>query len=95
MLWTKANLENIRLTALNLALDFMNSYDTDTAVDMLWERFKSICNVCLDLVPSKLSSTRFNQPWITRNIKLLSRRKQRSYNQAKGLNTFEAWTKYK
>ena len=44
---------------------------------------------------AKLSFTRFNQPWITRNIKSLSRRKQQSYNQAKALNTSEAWVKYK
>ena len=43
LFWTKANLENVRLNALNLALDFMNSYDVDTAVEILWERFKSIC----------------------------------------------------
>ena len=47
------------------------------------------------LIPCKLSSTRFNQPWITRNIKSLSRKKQRSYNQARALNTSEAWVKYK
>ena len=73
----------------------MNSYDINTAVDILWERFKLICNACLDLIPSKVSSTRFNQPWITRNIKSLSRRKQRFYNRAKALNTPEAWVKYK
>ena len=95
LLWTKANLENVRLNASNLALDFMNSYDVDTAVEMLWERFKSICNACLDLIPSKLSSTRFNQPWLTRNIKSLSRKKQQSYNQATALNTSEALVKYK
>ena len=95
LLWNKANLENVRLNASNLVLDFMNSYDIDTAVEILWERFKSICNACLDLIPCKLSSTRFNQPWITRNIKSLSRKKQRSYNQARALNTSEAWVKYK
>ena len=95
LIWNKANLENVRLNASNLALDFMNSYDVDTAVEILWERFKSICNACLDLIPCKLSSTRFNQPWITRNIKSLSRKKQRSYNQARALNTSEAWVKYK
>ena len=73
----------------------MNSHDVDTAVEILWERFKSICNAYLDLIPFKLSFARFNQPWITRNIKSLSRRKQRSYNQARALNTSEAWVKYK
>jgi len=80
LLWSKANLEQIRLTALNLVLEFMNSFNIDTAVDALWDSFKTLCNTCLDLIPSKLSSTRFNQPWITRNIKSLSRRKQQSYN---------------
>ena len=36
LIWNKANLENVRLNASNLALDFMNSYDVDTAVEILW-----------------------------------------------------------
>ena len=37
-------------------------------------------------VPSQMSTTRHNQPWITREIKRLSRQKQKRYNLAKGRN---------
>ena len=47
LLWTKANLENVRPNASNLALDFMNSHDVDTTVEILWERFKLIYMQCL------------------------------------------------
>jgi len=72
----------------------MNFLNIDTAVDTLWDSFKTMCNIFLDLISSKLSSTKFNQPWITRNIKSLSRRKQQYYNWAKAIDTPQAWANY-
>ena len=93
-LWSKANLDDIKLAASNLASEFINNHDIDTPVEILSDNFKTICDTCLDLVPSKLSSTRLNQPWVTGNIKSLSRRKQRSYNRARTSNTSQAWADY-
>ena len=45
----------------------------------------------LNSVPSKMSSTRFNQPWITNHIKRLSKRKQRSFNKAHSTNLPKDW----
>ena len=39
-----------------------------------------------ELIPSKPSSTRFNLPWITPDIKRMLRKKRRVYNKAKGGN---------
>ena len=55
----------------------------------------SICNTCMDLVPTKLSSTKHYQPWINSHIKHLTRKKQRAYNHARATNTEYDWAKYK
>ena len=36
----------------------------------------------MSMVPSKISSTRYNQPWINTSIKRLCHQKQRRYNKA-------------
>ena len=55
----------------------------------------SICNTCMDLVPTKLSSSKHHQPWINSHIKRLTRKKQRAYNHARATNTEYDWAKYK
>ena len=37
----------------------------------------------MELVPTKFTSSRFSQPWVTRSCKQHSRRKKRAYNRAK------------
>ena len=65
-------------------------------VEILWNDFVRICNTCLDLVPTKLSSSSFKQPWIITHIKCLSRRKQCAYDHARNSKTNEAqqWSNY-
>lgn len=47
----------------------------------MWGILKSSSLAALDSnVPSKMTSQRYSQPWINRDLKRLSRRKQRCYN---------------
>ena len=48
-----------------------------------------------DNVPTKMTSTRFSQPWINRNVKRLSRRKKKAYRRAQQTNSHEDIEKYK
>ena len=43
----------------------------------------------------KMTSTRFSQPWINRNVKRLSRRKKKAYRRAQQTNSHEDIEKYK
>ena len=43
---------------------------------------------CMDLVPSKFSSTRFNQPWVNTRLKLLCRERKRLYSH---ITVFDLW----
>ena len=42
-----------------------------------------------------MSTTRFNQPWITRQLKRLARKKSRSYKKAKQSDDPRDWQQYK
>jgi len=75
---------------------FVHSFSLDTPVDQLWLAFKSSCQNCLDnIVPSKYSSTRLNQPWITTLIKRLTRKKQHLCNLARSTNATSIWCQYR
>jgi len=74
-LWSRADLNLIRQTAQELGQQFLATHSASTRVDILWNDFVSICNACMDQVPTKLITTKHNQPWINSNIKRLTRRK--------------------
>ena len=93
-LWSKANFNYIRQSIQSLCEDFVSSFTVTTPITTLWNGFSDICNHCLKLIPSKWSTTKQNQPWITRHIKQLSRKKQRAYNRARLTNHASDWSTY-
>ena len=60
---------------------FLNSQRL-TLVDSLWTAFKNGCriNVLGSNVPPKIITELYSQPWIYRQIKQLTKRKERAYN---------------
>ena len=93
-LWSQADLQNVKNRTGSLCEEFVSSYSSSIPVEILWNNFVRICDTCLDLVPTKLSSSSFKQPWITTHIKRLSRRKQRAYNYARKTNQAHQWSNY-
>jgi len=61
---------------------FISTYSAVTPVNTLWDKFSAICAHGLSLIPTKLTLSKHHQPWITRHIKQLTRRKQWAYNYA-------------
>ena len=70
-----------------------NDYSVDTPIDELWKEFKQACNECLQQVPI-LAPHDSRKPWITNNIKRLSRQKQRHFNRARQTNHVDDWNAY-
>ena len=93
-LWHKADFDLIRETILNFSDYFLNEHTTDTPVNILWEEYKSLCESCLTLVPHTQTSDKHRSPWITKQIKRLSRQKQRRYNKARSTNLSNDWENY-
>lgn len=70
-LWSQADFQVIRKRIGLLCEEFTSFYSSSTSVETLWTNFIKICNTCLDLISTKLSSHSFKQPWITNHIKSL------------------------
>ena len=69
---------------------------TILTVQEMWCDIKSSLHCILDNgVPSKMTSTRFSQPWITRKVKRLSRQKKRSFDKARRTKKPKDFQRYK
>jgi hypothetical protein len=75
---------------------FYEKFTTSSSINEMWLDFKHKCIETLTKhVPSKMTTTRFNQPWIDRNTRRLSRRKKRAYRKARNTNNKKDWDRYK
>ena len=90
----ESNLDLIKEKIQQFSNDFLSNYTIDHPVSTLWSSFKSLCNDCLNLIPSKSISTKNNHPWISTFIKRFSRRKQRCYNRARISHHPDDWQLY-
>ena len=80
-LWKSANLEGMKEDIYDFGHRFLAENGTSTPVDNLWTSFKHIyLQVINKHVPSKMTSTRFSQPWSDKGIRKIARRKKRAYN---------------
>ena len=71
-------------------------HSINTPIEHLWRMGKNTCIECMDnIIPFKLSSTRFHQPWITTNIKRLSKCKRHMFNKARTSDSPSHWSQYK
>jgi hypothetical protein len=67
---------------------FYEKFTTSSSINEMWLDFKHKCIETLTKhVPSKMTTTRFNQPWIDRNTRRLSGRKKRAYRKKTGTVT--------
>ena len=79
-LWKKANMEIVRQRVTRYSTTLHEQYTSDTPVQEMWSAFSSeVQHIMTDLAPSKWSTTRYNQYWVTTAIKRLARCKKRAY----------------
>lgn len=96
LLWNKADTTKLSDSIRNFSTEFTRDNTESTDVNFLWNRFKDFCTEAIEAsVPSKLSSTRFSQPWVNRKVKRLSRQKKRAYRKAKMTNSSADFDTYK
>ena len=95
-LWNKANTDQISTMLQAYYSHFNQVFNSSTPIEIMWESFKSNCKSIIENnVPTKLSSSRFNQPWVNNTIKKLAKRKQRQFNRAKRSQKEKDWSRYK
>ena len=59
---------------------FCSRFSSVSPVEVMWKYLKEhLIQIQDDCIPSKLTSSKFNQPWINTRIKRISRRKRKWY----------------
>ena len=95
-LWTRANLAELRNDIRNELQQLESSVTSEPSINNLWTSMKSILLTAQDKhVPSKLTSTRYSQPWFNRDCKQAVRKKTRRYRVFKRTKLDKDWERYK
>ena len=96
MIWKRENMEAMRLDMTTFSQEFNSKYTESTDVNSLWLAFTDKCSKLMDeLIPSKMTSQRFSQAWIDKEVKQLSRKKKRCYQKVKKSGIVRDWNKFK
>ena len=95
-LWNRANIQNLRNETRNLKHKFFDLFTHSDSVFEIWNFLKTnFCKIIENNVPTKISSSKFHQPWINTETKRMIRRKNRWFRRAKTSNTPHVWNIYK
>jgi hypothetical protein len=91
MLWNKTDLDGLKKE-----VTFLTAHTNTTNINSLWNDLKSGClDIMNRYIPTKLTSTRYSQPWINREIKELTRRKNKLLKKHQNNKSSPQWKKYK
>ena len=94
-LWSKADWEGIKLKAQNFTESYLSDHLNHT-VEENYVRFREFIESLIDEhIPSKITSTRRNQPWFNSTLRKMVRKKSRLFSKAKQTNRSRNWEKYK
>ena len=94
-MWNRADIGSIKNHINAEIANFILKHNTGSPVDLMWNDLKQLIDNAMLSVPSKFTSTRYSQPWISQKCKRLSRRKKRAYKRAKRSGRVEDWEKFK
>ena len=96
LLWKKVDEVELQKDVLNFRNTFLEQFSDSKNVNDIWDFIKKGLNEIIKKhVPSKLTSSRFHQPWVNSTIKKLIRKKNRWYKKAKASNSERVWEIYK
>jgi hypothetical protein len=94
-LWRKANITDLKKTCEKFSQEFIQKYTTASPIEDMWNNIKyCLTEMQGKFVPSKTSSVRHHQPWISSEVKKVSRRKKRSFKKYKRTGKFRDLVRY-
>jgi len=80
LLWKRVDTEGLQRAVHDFSDNFVSKYSSSTDIETLWTSFLYFCVKAIsDFIPSKLSSSRYSQPWVNHKVKRLSRRQRRAH----------------
>ena len=93
---SQADLLQIRQYVGSEVKTILDACTTDTLVETIWHKIKNISNDVLEnQIPSKMTSSRYSQPWVDRKCRSLFRRKKKAYNKATRTNIQADWDRFR
>ncbi|XP_072181422.1 uncharacterized protein [Diadema setosum] len=96
LLWNKTDFDVIRSRVQQMSTSYTSSFNTSTSVDDLADALQQELDLIIsDCVPSKMTSTRVNQPWFNSKTKRILRRKRRAFKKARQTNMTRDWDRFK
>ena len=93
-LWNRADYCHLSEIIASFTDNFLDNSSVTTPVQDMWNVFKEMCYKCMNLIPYKYSSSRFNQPWVTSHTRRICRKKKRLYNRARATGSDSNWRSY-
>ena len=83
-LWKKADVVSMQTKTRDLQRELQDSCWAEMDTESMWEKIKtSITKIMNDHVPTKLTSSRFNQPWVNTDVKRICRKKKKYFWKAR------------
>jgi len=93
-LWKQANIDQIKSDTITFSNNLLKN--PPSTVNETWDLIlEHLDKVVQDHVPSKISRSKFHQPWICTQLKRLSRQKYRAWKKAKRSKKSNDWKRYK
>ena len=81
--WSKANWEAMKIETTDFCKEFMHGCE-DRSIEANWKLFSDHLKCTQSKhIPSKLTSTRYNVPWLSGKVKKMCRKKRHLYRKAK------------
>ncbi|XP_072164906.1 uncharacterized protein [Diadema setosum] len=94
-LYHKADVTSMKQDIKNFQDPFIQNCEVNSIEDS-WQSFENfIQNITDKYIPSKLSSSRYNLPWMNSQLKRLIRRKDRAFHTAKRTDRLANWKRYR
>ena len=94
-IWSKANWEAMKTETTAFCTDFVQTCE-ERSVEDNWDLLADHLKTTQEKhIPTKLTSTRYNVPWINGDVKKMIRKKRRMYNKSKRTGKSEHKAAYK
>ena len=95
-LWKKVDMTKLKSDAKNFSTLFKQTHSKKSDINSMWSCIKVNIHQLIDEnVPTKMTSSKVYQPWITTETKRLIKNKNKWYQKAKKRDNDKSWKKYK
>ena len=82
-LWKRADTVAMRKACSTFQESFLTSFNSSSSVNDMWLSIKTNLSHLLDMyVPSKMTSTRYSQPWVNTDVKKVIKEKEKAIQES-------------